>query len=266
MRLIPINYSDPGFNAAFTTDFQLVVVLNQNTFSYAVRHAATQTLVRISTGHPLTELFEPNDQFEAFTSSYQKVIFAAETNSFCLVPEAIFTPDNLPDFAAFLLVKEADTILTDEVENGQNKVIFTFPEELFRKIENQFPTSKIEFAPKSWIKTVIQARLYGQNLYLFLDENQLRVLLPDQENIRFYNQFSCSTTDELVYFTALVAEQLMFKPEETTLVVCGRVEEESEQVLRLRQFFKEVVLFATMGFQQRDLIKQHQVIQFLGFN
>ncbi|MGI4750543.1 MAG: DUF3822 family protein [Janthinobacterium lividum] len=263
MHFVPINYSDPGFNPAFTADFELLILLNRDTFSYAVRHPATQKLVHVSSGNPLNELFEPSAHTEVLCSSYQKIIIAVETQSFCLIPDAVFTPENLLDFAAFLSVKEADVILTDQIESGQNTVIFTFPEELVRKLETKFQATKFKFAPKSWIKTVIDANLTGQNLYLLIEDNQLQVLFPDQENIRFYNQFSCSTTDELVYYTALVADQLKLKSEETSLVICGRIEAGSEQQLRLKEFFKEVTLFTTPNFKQRN---QHQVVQFLNLN
>lgn len=266
MHFIPINYSDPAFNPAFTANFELFVILNENTFSYAVRHPGTQRLVRVSTGHPVAELFEPQSNIGVFSSSYQKVVIAVETNSFCLIPNAVFSPENLPDFASFMLIKEADVILTDRMEDGENTVIFTFPEDIIRKIEVQFQTSEIEFAPKSWIKTVTEAELPRQSLYLFLEENQLQVLFTDQKKIRFYNQFSCSTTDELVYYTALIVNQLKLKPEETTLVISGRVEAESEQILRLKEFFKDITLFTTTNFKQHPVLKQHQIVKFLGLN
>ncbi|MGI4805698.1 MAG: DUF3822 family protein, partial [Janthinobacterium lividum] len=161
---------------------------------------------------------------------------------------------------------EEDVILTDQIENGQNTVIFTFPEELVRKLEAKFNTNIIEFASKSWIKMVMQTELPDQNLYLFLEENQLQILFPDQRNIRFFNRFSCSTVDELIYFTALVSNQLKLKPEETNLIICGRIGAEGEQVVCLKKFFKDVTLFTTPNFKQSNLLQQHQVVQFLGLN
>jgi len=265
MQLIPLNFTDPGFDPAYTADFQLLLIINQDTFGYAVRHPATQRLVRVSTGNPLVGLFEQQGSPE-LTSSFQKIVVAVDTNSFCLVPDAVFTPENLLNFASLLLVKETDVILTDQIENGQNSVVFTFSGEVVRKLEDRFNTKKIEFAPKSWIKTVFKAQLPGQNLYLFLEGNRLQVLFPDQEKIRFYNQFSCSTTDELVYYTALVAKQLKLKPEETDLIVCGTIEAESIQLPHLKEFFNGVTLFGTEDFKEHNHLQQHQVVQFLGLS
>lgn len=266
MHFVPINFSDPNFNPEYTADYQLIIILDSEKFSYAVRHSITNRLVRVSTDNALNELFDPQYHAGVFTSNYQKIIVAAETKSFCLIPDAVFTHENLPDFAAFLSVKEADVILTDQIENGQNTVIFTFPEDLTQKIATQFGTTKIQFAPKSWIKTVVDAKLSGQNLHLFLDENYLQLLFSDQENIRFYNQFSCSTADEIVYYTALVTQQLELKPEETTLIICGRAEAGSEKLIRLNEFFKAVTLFSTADFQQQDSLQQHQVVDFLSLS
>lgn len=266
MHFVPINFFDPNFNPEYTADYQLIIILDSEKFSYAVRHSITNRLVRVSTDNMLNELFDPQYHAGVFTSNYQKIIVAAQTKSFCLIPDAVFTHENLPDFAAFLSVKEADVILTDQIENGQNTVIFTFPEDLTQKIATQFGTIKIQFAPKSWIKTVVDAKLSGQNLHLFLDENYLQLLFSDQENIRFYNQFSCSTADEIVYYTALVTQQLELKPEETTLIICGRAEAGSEQLLRLDEFFKAVVLFASPEFKQQDSLQQHQVVDFLSLS
>lgn len=266
MHFIPINYSDPGFNPAYTADFQLTILLSSESFSYAIRHPVTHALVRVSTGNDLKELFDPQENNLFTVANYQKVIFAVDTKSFCLIPDAIFTPENLLDFAAFLSVKEADLILTDQLDNGENTVVFTFPKKLIRQIEVKFPLVKIQFAPKSWIKTVFSSTFAGQHLYLFLTENSLQILFPEQKNINFYNQFFCSTLDELVYFTALVASQLKLIPEETTLVLSGRVEDNGEQMLRLKRFFKDVLLFTSPDYQQRDLLQQHQVINFLGLS
>lgn len=266
MHFVPINFTDPGFNPAYTADYQLIIILDSEKFSYAVRHSITNRLVRVSTDNALNELFDPQYQAEVFTSNYQKIIIATETKSFCLIPDAVFTHQNLPDFAAFLSVKEVDLILTDQLLNGENTVIFTFPEDLVQKIAAKYPSAKIQFAPKSWIKTVFDAKLSGQNLYLFLEENSLQILFPAQENIRFYNRFDCTNADEVVYFTALVADQLKLKPEETNLIVCGRVEAGSGPMLLLQGFFKDVNLFSTSGFLQKDVLRQHQIVQFLGLS
>lgn len=265
MHFPPLNFTDPGFNPAYTDDFKLLIILNRDTFSYAVLHSATEKLVRISTGNPLAQLWDW-ELYADLASAYQKVILAVETNSFCMIPNAVFTPENLVDFAAFLAVKEADVILTDQVENGQNTVIFTFSREIITQLENRFNHTKIEFAPKSWIKTVFQEKNSGQNLYLFLEENRLKVLFPYQENIQFYNQFECSDLDELIYFTALVEDQLQLKPEETSLLICGGVVDKSDQMLRLKEFFKDVKLCTNDNFTQKNELQYHQIVQFLGLS
>ncbi|RYE24201.1 MAG: DUF3822 family protein, partial [Sphingobacteriaceae bacterium] len=215
---------------------------------------------------PLKELFDPQNHEKFSALNYQKVIVAADSKSFCLIPDAVFTEENLPDYAAFLSVKEADLILTDKIANGENTVIFTLPEVLVKQIEVQFSSAKIQFAPKSWIKTIFDYQPAGQNLHLFVTENTLKILFPDQQNIRFYNQFDCTTTDEIIYFTALVANQLNLKPEETSLIIYGEAEAESEPMLRLQDFFKEVNLFYASEIKQHSLLKQHQIVHFLGLS
>ncbi len=266
MHFVPINFSDSGFNPDYAADFQLVIIVNQESFDYAVCHPATNRLIRISTGLPLKELFDAQKQEKFSASKYQKVVIAAESKSFCLIPDAVFTSENLPDYAAFLSVKEAELILTDKISNGENTVIFTLPEDLVKQINVQFPSAKIQFAPKSWIKTVFDYQSSGQHLHLFITENALKILHSDQQNIRFYNQFDCTTTYEIIYFTALVASQLSLKPEEITLIIYGEVETDSEPMLRLPDFFKEVSLFSASGIKQHSLLKQHQIMQFLGLS
>lgn len=266
MQLSPINFSDSGFNPDYTADFQLIIILSAGGFSYAVCHPVTRRLIRVSTNCPMAALFDPQNQKTFAASHYQKVTIAADTNSFCLIPNTVFTTENLGDFAAFLSVKEADLILTDQLSNGENTVIFTLQEALVKQIEAQYPSAKIQFAPKSWIKTVFDTRPENQNLYLFLAENTLKILYPDQENVRFYNQFDCTTADETVYFTALVADQLKLKPAETSLIICSEAEDGSEAMLLLQTFFKQVLLFSASDLKQHNQLKQHQIIQFLGFN
>ncbi len=266
MHFVPLNFTNPGFNPAYTADFQLIIILNQDTFGYAVRHAVTKKLVRLSTGNQLAGLFKPRDQANELNSTYQKIIIGVETESFCLIPDAVFTTENMLDYAAFLSVKEADLILTDQIENGNNTVIFTFPEEIILQLQAQFNTTEIKFATKGWIKEVFEAPASGANLYLHLGENQLHILFPALDNIRFYNRFSCSTTDELVYYTALVAQQLKLKPEATSLIICGGTEANSEELQRLKAFFKEVSLFSTPNYEQPGNLPQHKLVGFLGLN
>ena len=266
MHFIPINFSDPGFNPDYTADFQLIIILDSESFSYAVCHPATNRLIRVTTGCLYENLFTTQNQEKFSASKYQKVIIAANSESFCLIPDAVFMPENLADFSAFLSVKEADLILTDQISTGQNTVIFTLPKDLVYRIEEKYPATKIQFAPKSWIKSIVDAKLKDPNLYLFLTEKKLKIVSFDQENIRFYNQFECSTADEVVYFTALVAEQLNLKPNETSLIICGEAETENEPMLLLQQFFKQVSFFSGLISKQHSLLKQHQIVQFLGLN
>ncbi|RYE36427.1 MAG: DUF3822 family protein [Sphingobacteriaceae bacterium] len=266
MHFVPINFSDPGFNPDYTADFQLVIILNDESFDYAVCHPVTNRLMRINTDRPLKELFDAQNQEKFSASKYQKVVIAAESKSFCLIPDAVFIEENLPDYAAFLSIKEADLILTDQISNGNNTVIFTLPEILVKQLETTFPSVKIQFAPKSWIKTVFDHTSAEKNLYLFIEEKTLKILFPDQKDIRFYNQFDCTSTDEIIYFTALVANQLNLKPEETSLIICGRLEIDSEPMLRLPDFFKEVSLFSASEIKQHSLLKQHQIVPFSGLS
>jgi hypothetical protein len=266
MHFVPIQYSDPDFNPAHSADFQLYITLNETFFSYAVLNPVTKEIVQLITDKPVDELFTDPNQLALLSSTFQKTTVALQSQSFCLIPNAVFTPENLLDFAAFLVVKEADVIMKDQVENGENTVIYTFQEQLIRRAEAKFKSAEIVFAPKSWIKAVFEAKIPGQNLYLYLAENQLQLLFPDQENIRFYNQFFYATLDEVVYYTALVADQLKLKPAETTLILCGNVGADSEPMLRLQAFFKEATLFTTPHYQQENNLQQHQVVQFLGLN
>lgn len=266
MHFVPINYSDSDFYQLDTAGFQLLITLNEEYFSYAIRDNLTQNLVKVITNQSVATLFNDLINTNLFSSDYQKTIIAVQSNSFCLIPESIFNEEDTSEYAAFLSVKEADLILTDHIENGQNKVIYTFPEQLIRQIEVHFPSAEIVFAEKSWIKTACKSADINQSLHLYLTEKRLHILLPEQGNIRFYNQFDCSTTDELVYYTALVASQLQLNPEETTLILSGRIETETEQILCLQQYFKAVVLFSSAGYLQQNSLPQHQMVEFLGLN
>ncbi|MGV8878859.1 MAG: DUF3822 family protein [Sphingobacteriaceae bacterium] len=261
-----LNYFDPDFDPGQANDYNLLLIISLQEFSFAVIHAESEKLMVWGTNFLLEELADPKELWEVFFARYHKVKLALQPENFVLVPKDLFNKDALADFGRFLNLKKGDQLLTDEVLNGTIVSVFSADNELLTSLHKFFPGKHLTFNPKSWIKVIADHEPKDFQLHLKIESGKLEILKFNDGKLQFYNQFTFVNSDELVYFVSFTLEQLHLETEQIQVILSGDIHENDANYARLNIFFPNVVWFDKPLLQIPTEIKFHEIVAIASLN
>jgi hypothetical protein len=231
------HYRDPEFKPEQTAGYALLVQVEPGSFSYAI--TGNKKLLALETGVGLDELENPSDNRKFLLHGYNQHIIALPQLGFTFVPTSLFAPDKVADIARFLDVQHDEKVYSQPLD-ADNQVIFKTNQHstaIPKKVNSAFV-----FPAKGWILAVAHTNPNAQSLYLNIANEHVEILNFREGKLRFYNTFEFRNSDELVYFTSLVAQELGLQNKDITLVVSGEVTPDDNSMKRLAEFFGEVEL------------------------
>jgi len=231
------SYRDPDLSLyQVNSNYTLLLQIYPATFSYAIVYE--DKLQAWARDCDLSVLDEPGTEHELLTYDYKKVVVGLQSTGFTLIPNALYNEHRIADFARFLDVKANEKIFAQPLD-ADNHIIYKVDERVV-ETASIYGLRKTVFINRGWINAVEGNNPSNEAFYLNIDKEQVDILAFNNGKLRFYNSFSFSNPDELVYYTALVAQQLDLQPKDINLVVSGDFEETDTNASRLSEFFGSV--------------------------
>ena len=248
------HYRDPELKPEQTTGYTLLMQVWPESFSYAI--ICNNKLLALETGVGLDELDNPSADHELLTANFEQHVVGMPQRGFTFVPASLFAPEKAGDFARFLDVQYNEKVYSQPLD-AQNQVIFKIGEHSTNIPEKD--NSALVFPAKGWILAIANSNPDAQSLYLNIGNDHVEILNFKEGKLRFYNTFEFKNSDELVYFTSLVAQELKLPNKDITLIVSGDVMADDNCVKRLAEFFGEVQLNNQTLVSLPDEIPSHTV-------
>ncbi len=236
--------------------YTLLLLVDAETFSYAITYK--NKIMAYDAGCDIKELAEPTSLQELLTAPYKKVVVGFIANGFTLVSHEVFKVDHIANFARLLDVKSNEKVLA-QVLDEQNYVIYKVDEKLPASISN-FNFKTIAFAPKGLIKATTKDNPKDDSLYLNINGDKVEFLYFKDDLLRFYNKFAFKDAVDLVYYAALVTNELQMHPQYTNLMASGDIDLEDALYLRLKEFFTTVVLNKIQLFELPAQLASHKLL------
>lgn len=261
-----LNFFDPDFNPGQADDYNLLLIISGQQFSFGIVHAENDKLMVWGSRFLLSELADPKELWEVFFSPYRQIKIALQPENFVLVPKNLFSEDSLLDLGRFLNLKTDDQLLTDHLLNDAIVSVFSAENNLLALIQNYFPGKKLTFNPKSWIKVIADHEPKDFQLHLQINEHLLEILKFNDGKLQFYNQFNFANSDELVYFVSFTLEQLHLATEQIQIILSGEIHENDANYVRLKAFFPNVAWFDKPLLQVPTEIKFHEIVALASLN
>jgi len=231
------SYRDPDLNLyQVNSNYTLLLQIYPATFSYAIVYK--DKLQAWAKDCELSVLDEPGSEHELLNFEYKKVVAGLQSTGFTLIPNALYNESHIADFARFLDVKSNEKIFAQPLD-ADNHIIYKVDERVV-ETASIYGLRKAVFINKGWINAIAGNNPSNEVLYLNIDKEHVDILSFNNRKIRFYNSFSFNNPDELVYFAALVAQQLQIQPKDINLVISGDFQETDTNASRLSEFFGSV--------------------------
>ncbi|RZA00992.1 MAG: DUF3822 family protein [Sphingobacteriaceae bacterium] len=231
-------YRDSTLNLAQADNYTLLLQIDNNSFAYAI--ADGNLLLACETNCSLSELTDPKQLYERLTADYKSTVISLPAKAFVLIPDSLFTKDNVAEYARLLDVKFGEKVVAQALDT-QNQVVYKVDEQLYNTA-TKYGIKNIVFAPKGWMYAIDRSEPSATDLFLNINSNQVEYAYYKNNRLRFYNKFEFNSVEDLIYYTIFVSDELELSQQSTALIVSGNITEEYELYKRLSEYFAVVMI------------------------
>ena len=165
---------------------------------------------------------------EVFSSPFSKAVLSVSGEKSVLIPEALFEEGRESDYLAFSNeVPAGHGVHSNQLVNIRSRCIFSVSGELAGLLEETFPASLLMHSstPLIDVFALRMKREEGRNVILHIQYSQFEMLVFEGAELNFYNSFSYTTAEDLLYYTLFVFEQLDLNHEKDGVQVYGEVDQ-----------------------------------------
>jgi len=251
-------FRDSTLNLDQAYYYTLLLLVDTGSFAYGITFK--DKLLAYEANCSISELTEPKQLQELFSVSYKKIIFGFKGNGFTLIPRHLFNTDRIGDFARLLDVKENEKVLA-QVLDAKNHVVYKADAQPLSGI-GKFSFKTIAFAAKGIITAIARNNPSNTNLYLNIGSNKVEFVYFNNGSLRFYNSFDFKNAEDVVYYSALVTNELEMQPANTILTVSGDINLTDELYNHLTRFFKAVEINKIQLLELPAQIAPHHIFSF----
>lgn len=231
-------FRDPSFNIDRSPYFTLLIQVNKDSFSYAITNGTE--LIAAGLNLNISELENPIAFADVLTATYKNTIVGLPADGFTLVPAQLFSKDQITNYARLLNVKPNERVLAQELDKN-NFIIYKTDENTIASVQ-KFGLNNFVYLDKGWITAVAQSEPSNQDIYIQAENSKANILYFKDGNIRFYNSFACNNTDDLIYYTSLVVDEIDLDANAIEIKLSSSSSADKYQT-QLARFFKNVVTF-----------------------
>lgn len=205
------------------------------------------------------------------SSDFKEVIVIHRNNLFGLVPKPLFNDEELANYLKFNVKMLAnDHIEYDELKSYDIVNVYV----PFININNYLYDLYGEFEFKHHgtvlIETLLQnnpnANAKDAICYVYLSKNEMDIVVIQNKNLIFFNNFSYQTKEDYIYFLLFSLEQLKLETESTTVKLFGAVEEGDEIHHISETYIKDVSISIPENSSALVNTKSAETIDFTVFN
>ncbi|MFC5270375.1 DUF3822 family protein [Adhaeribacter terreus] len=181
-------------------------------------------------------------------TSWNEIRVAIKNQNFTYIPETLFDPAAAQHYLN--LHADADEfheeILTYRHPKIEAVSIFTIDSYLVKWFEETFTRKKIRFMHQTspLIEGVLNEhqRSLQKKTYLYIEQNNLSILLAQDGRLEFCNQFHYSSPEDFIYYTLLVMQEQKLNPDHDPITVWGDLTHDSALFTILRKYVRNVTL------------------------
>lgn len=192
----------------------------------------------------LKELKTLVGKYKLIDETYEEIMAIHKNNMFCLVPDALFDKEELPNYLKFnTKILANDQIVHDKIPN-QDIVCIYVP---FTNVNNYLFDCFGEFEFKHNSLAILQTLFHQKSnktvCYVHVGTRTMELAVMEQRKLLLYNQFEYKTKEDFLYYVLFTYEQLGLSAEEVKLKLFGAIEEDDQYFKMCHDYLKKVSVF-----------------------
>lgn len=196
--------------------------------------------------------------------SYGRVLLMVDS-PVLMVPSDLFVEEEMESIYYHSFTRQEQHVVIHTILPDLNSVaVFSISKDLRTVVSDAFSNVRIiaAFAPL-W-RHLNQRSYTGSHakLYTYFHEKSVEVFSFSQNRFKFYNTFTVSTIDDILYYTLAVWKQLGFSPEHDELYLSGSIPNRDNLKQELEKFVKRVFVINPIGEFNRSSVAQIEGIPY----
>ncbi|WKN45924.1 DUF3822 family protein [Tunicatimonas pelagia] len=247
---------DPQFSVDRLDQYALLLLAGTHNFQFCVVDTDQQRCL-------LLEDYSFSDTLEELTGAYRTIIeehqllmagywksvkLAVKSPYFTLVPRSYFSPENPGHYLklAVALPEENYSISYQMHEQAEAAMVFGANKGLVDRIKSTYPSQDIplKYQGSVFIEGIRQmpSGSHYPVMHLHIDQGALTVLVIDNGNVVFYNNFAYQSPDDVVKYTLTAFQKLSLDQNDTKVVVWGNIPLKSDEYAALYRYIRQLTL------------------------
>lgn len=257
------NYYDPEYDPLVTEGNELLLMLNDETFSFVVLQTDSKKVLVWGEDYAHEELENPTALKAILLAKYSDAKAVVASTSFTIIPKELFNEGDLEEYGRFLTLEPEDVLLVNDLDAG-SKVVFKVSNGVIKALSNRVDTKAIFFTGKVFAAAISFGRHDNSNLYAHVEGSRMQLLYFRNAMLSFYNNFEFNNPDELMYFIVLAANELELNLDETSLMLSGEVNISDKKIHRVSDLLPKVYLNQTKIVLLPQGFLPHQILLLSG--
>ena len=243
--------TDDSFDYHITTSYFLSIRIAPDGFSFCTLDPVINKFIQIQhiqfdkNESIIAQAEECFEKYGKLNLPYKRTLILVPSIQSTLVPSAIYQEEEKDTWLTFTnnVEKEKQTIVSTKIKLADAIHLFKIENGIKELMEKQFQDPRFIHPHSPIIESNLSTNLTdGDNKLLFLniESNYVDILVFGNNNLQLCNTFSIKSSNDFIYFTLFVFEQMKLSTSNVSVIVSGRHPNFEEMLNHLRKYIKNV--------------------------
>jgi hypothetical protein len=213
----------------------LSIQVSLNGLSFCILNADTNTLAyyydldfnkRLNPEDVLGKMTALFDSEAMLQNKVKNVKVVYDNELSVLVPNALFNEDHLADYLKFnTRILQTDFITFDKVQANETVCVYVPYVNINNYLYEKFGSFEYKHFSTILIETILQLgkNVSSERMYVNINRSHFEIVVIHQNELKLYNTFEYTTSEDFIYYILFTAEQLQLNPEDFALELLGMV-------------------------------------------
>lgn len=246
------SYIDPLFNPENGVNYTRVISLSPDSIAFAVIDLKSNTCLGLEeffSESPLEGEAQAQEFSRVVPSSvlakgpfHQNTVSITNTHS-TLVPDPLFDAERKADYLKFVQgEKLGQNLRSDQLINLKAHNVYAMPVALEERIRKEYPDAGIRHFSSALVDglSLHHKQTEGDVVSLNIQHSHFEVLHFQDGQLKLYNSYAYSTSEDFIYYTLFSMEQSGLNTDHCPVELYGRVDSESSLYQLLYKYVRHI--------------------------
>jgi hypothetical protein len=251
---------DDSFDHNITLSYFLSIRITPDGFSFCTLDPVRNKFIQIQnitfdpTGDPLKQSESCFKTIEKLNLPYKKTLILLPTQNSTLVPAGLYNEDQKDVWMQFVhsspqtnesIHTKEDSIIANPIKLADAINLFRVNDKLASLMKRQFQEPQFFHQHTPIIENHLSTNLTDgdrQLMFINLEFSYFDIFIFGKNNLKLCNTFNNSSSNDFIYFTLFVFEQMKLNSSTVSVIISGHHPAFSEMVNHLKKYLKNIQL------------------------